>query len=330
MKKVQNSLNSKGSKYHSILSKREANQIKLLKLLSEYLPINTIAKLTNKSSRQIYKSFSVYQKNGLINQDRSLTTEGLQKVQKSYHYIDKGSIKPNDVRLHNLTLKVKIYNQNYIANINKIIQVKNINSQSIDMTNWTAHQIIIDNFKVWLNPKHIIFYMKDYYGKTALDCFYQALEDLNKLTNKVQRLLNLKLFSSKYLDFQISRQHYALVKNQLAEDYNKKSKKLFVYDSRNELRLIIDDSWTLKELEQVHKEHSLNDNQKVQNFFNEIIEKDLLLSGLKEDIEYTQKSLKAVSSNQANASIVLKQINSNIIDLTKSMNHIVKIIGGEK
>jgi len=251
-----------------ISKKRDEEQARKLKLLSEYLPISKIANLMNRSSKTIYKSFLTYRKNGWINEDRTLTSEGLRKVELAIARVQKVE---NTIRLHNLVFLVN-FKDTLIAH-GKLLDLKNISYKTIDMGTWKAKQIVIDNRKVWINPKKIILYMGNYYANTPLEAFTRALEELKQLILKIQRLLNIKLIYNNSIDFTVSRQHYALIKNQLAKQYNKEKKKLFIYDSENRLRLLIDNSLNLNEFEAVNKKLSMDDGTKVQDHFKDIIEK---------------------------------------------------------
>ena len=320
--KVESSQNAKGRKHLYLHSIREQKQVQLLKLLSNYLTIKTIAKTLKISDKMVYKRRLTYIKSGWLNHDNSLTSYGKQKVECCSRWGSKGRILPNDIRLHNLTFKIKVspnIQRKWKLNREKLLTLKDITFSNIHMHNWTANQIIINNVKVWLNPRQILFFMPNYYGKTPLECFTKALDDLTKLTNKLQRTLGVKLFSSKFLDFEISRQHYALIKNQLAEKYNKERKKLFIYDSRHELRLLIDNSLNLNEFEAVHHKEAMSDSEKVKNFFNEVIEKDLSLSSAYNDLHDTKRIIKEISSNQANLSVVLSQLNQNVITIVNKL-----------
>lgn len=339
-KKVESSVKQKHGIRYCSFGKNKENQAKLLKLLSECLPIKTITKLTGKSLSTVYQSFSTYRKRGWIDQERYLTQAGLKITESYYRCVLKHGIKgsqnkkfpmefpmekSNQVRLHNLAFKLKVYSKTWKANREKLLELRNIKYTPINMGFWKIDQITIDNFKIWLNPKHIIFYMKNYYGDIPLEAFSAALDDLKELVIKLQRNLGIRLFNPKYLDFEISRQHYALVKNQLAEQYNKEKKKLFVYDDRNELRLLIDDSLNLKELETVHKEKAMTDNEKVQRFFREdIIEKDLTLSSIYNNHNELAKRTLDLSDDTNNLSVVMEQMNKNITKLTQHQDWIIK------
>lgn len=319
MKKVHKATNQKGSKYYGLLSKRELNQVKLLKLLSEYLPIKKIANLTNKSIRQVYKSFSTYRKNNWINKDRSLTKQGFEKVQLAYRCIEKGTIKPNTIRLHDLRFKVKVINKKYKDNRKKILKLRNIKSKTINMGFWKSEQIVIDNYTIQLNPNYVMFIMGDYYGETPFEAFSKSLEDLKELCKNLQRKLKSRLFNTKYLDFEVSRNHYALVKNEIATQYNKEHKKLLVYDDLGILRLLIDNSLNLNELEAVSNKKAMGDIEITQRALKEVIEDNISFRAMNKNISYTKKKLFEVSENQANMSVVLEQMNNNMIKIVKKL-----------
>ena len=318
--KVEFSQNAKGRKQYVLLGKRALNQTKLLRLLSDYLPIKTIAKLTNKSLAQVYKSFSVYRKNGLINKDRSLTTEGIKRLNLATRYTPKGRIFSNKIRLHNLVFKLPILNKGWKLNREKILNIANIKSHKINMGELAYRPDYYKQIQGLAYPKNVVFYMGDYSSDTPIDAFSRALEDLKSLATKVQRLLRVKLFNTKYLDFEISRQHFALIKNQLAEQYNKEVNKLFVYDDLNTLRLIIDDSLNLDEFEAVSKEHALSDSEKVQKFFKEdILEKGLSLSVMDNNTKELAKRVLKISEGMNDLSVALEQTAGNVTKIIKKL-----------
>lgn len=308
-----------------LIKKRDEDQARKLKLLSEYLPISKIANLLNKSSKTIYKSFSIYKKKGWINQDRSLTSEGLRKVELAISTIKKVE---NTIRLHNLVFLVNIPRP---TKINKLLELKNISYKTIDMGTWDAKQIIIDNRKIWINPKKIIFYMDNYYGNTPLEAFTEALNELKQLVLRIQQLLNIKLIYNNSIDFSISRQHYALIKNQLAKQYNKEKKKLFVYDSENRLRLLIDkspvDGIRIDEFEAVDKELSMEDADKVQPYFKDVLEKEHYKpSETKEMLDIlVRENLKLATNFTAYNENIKKHL-----EVLGSMDKTLKAIRGEK
>jgi hypothetical protein len=123
-------------------------------------------------------------------------------------------------------------------------------------------------FTIYLTSKHIIFQTKEsFFAENTKEAKNYALFEFLEGVKALENLLKANFsFGSKY-KFKVSRQHYALIKNSLAEQYNRENKKLFCYADKG-LWLVIDNSLQLNELEGVHKETADLDTQKVQNFFN--------------------------------------------------------------
>jgi len=119
--------------------------------------------------------------------------------------------------------------------------------------------------------------------------------------------------------FKVSRQHYALVKNSLAEQYNRDGKKLQIY-SNDGLWFVIDNSYNLNEVETVHPKTAVDDNTKLQNFFN----------GLKEAENYTpQIMMKAVTQNAENLdnyAVHLKSHVKSVKQLGRGVKELTKLI----
>jgi hypothetical protein len=315
-----------------IIKKRNKEQAKRLKLLSEYLTISKIAELTKRSPKTIYKAFSNYREKGWINKDRSLTSKGVKKVELAFVRVEKGEsksritqLKSNTIRLHNLAFTINLPKP--FSKINKFLELKNISYKTINMGTWNIKQIVIDNRKVWINPKKLILYMGSYYSDIPLNAFIQALNELKSLVFKIQRMFNIKLIKGNSIDFEVSRQHYSLIKNQLAKEYNKKKKKLYVYDTNNRLRLLIDNSLNLHEFEAVDNKLSKEDMEKVQPYFLDVLEKEHYLpSNSKEMLDILVKENLKLAQN-------FTAYNQNIkkhLKVLDSMDKTLKIIRGEK
>lgn len=149
---------------------------------------------------------------------------------------------------------------------------------------WKPHYIggiergelmILDGIKIHFYHKSIHFHFdeKSFFEETSKKSRSLALVKFLKLVKKLERTFNNSPMSQygKY-KFKITRQHYALIKNALARQYINKDKKLHCYTGRG-LWLLIDNSFNLEELETVHPETAVEDNEQVQTFFNEGIKK---------------------------------------------------------
>ncbi len=189
-------------------------------------------------------------------------------------------------------------------------------------SNWQGERIMINNYKVWLTPISIVVYFpnfKSFMGKTAKDTKNYAIYEFKRIISKVEALLKVSLRINNNYKFKVSRQHYALIKNSLARQYDKEGNKLFCYTEQG-LWFIIDNSYNLHEAETVHSDTGLTDNEKVQNWFN----------GLKET-PITPKQILQIQYNQVMQQEYyaenIKSHTGSIIKLEKSisiMNSLLK------
>jgi len=201
------------------------------------------------------------------------------------------NIKPDFVRGHAFQFKLKIPK---LRNWNKredILKNKGIEFKELSHLINGGQEITIKGKKIWLTNKSIIIFEKSsYLAKTAKDASKYAIYDLFELVKSLESILGANFRVNKKYRFKVSRQHYALVKNALAKQYKRDGKKLQVY-SEDGLWFIIDNSYNLHEAETVHPKTAVDDNTKVQNFFN----------GLKATENYTpQLMMKAVTQNAVN------------------------------
>jgi hypothetical protein len=133
-----------------------------------------------------------------------------------------------------------------------------------------GQRIIINGRKVWLtNPSIIIYDKSSYFAEEARKAKSKALATHISIIKHVERLLHTSFLIGSDYKFKISRQHYALIYNALAQQYNELGEKLEVRTDKG-VWFIIDDSFGMNEAETVHSSTAMTDNQKTQAFFNGI------------------------------------------------------------
>jgi len=137
-----------------------------------------------------------------------------------------------------------------------------------------GERLWLEGRKIWLTNKSIIIYERDsYFAETAGEARKHALFSFIALIKKLERVLNADFTHKlgKEYQFKVSRQHYALVKNALAEQYDSEGKQLFVrLPDTGKLWFIIDNSFNLHEAETIAADSAVGDNHIVQNFFNSL------------------------------------------------------------
>lgn len=146
--------------------------------------------------------------------------------------------------------------------------------------------------KIWLTNKSIVIYEKSsYLADTSKESQERAIQDMLALMKSLEKHLQANFKTGRYYKFKVSRQHYSLVKNALAQQYDKEGNKLQVFNEDG-LWFLIDNSFNLHEAETVHPKTSVDDNKKVQDYFN----------GVKKLENYTPQfvvnSMQGIQNNQ--------------------------------
>jgi hypothetical protein len=213
---------------------------------------------------------------------------------------------PDAVRAHAfmLTLKVPKGLRNWTNDIRKQFLLEH----ELDFTPLHiaggGQRIIFEGRKIWLtNPSVVIYDRSSYFAGTSKDSKQLALYKLFALVRQLERSLHADFTerAGRQYRFKVSRQHYALVKNALAEQYDTEGKKLQVRTTSG-LWFVIDNSFNLHEAETVHAETADIDNQKVQDFFNSLKEYPLT----------TDFILQAMNGIQQNQVLFAENIHSHI------------------
>ena len=137
-----------------------------------------------------------------------------------------------------------------------------------------GERLWLEGRKVWLTNNSVIIYEKSsFFADTAKDARKHALITFIGLVKKLERLLHADFTfrAGREYRFKVSRQHYALVRNALAEQYDREGKRLQVREAETgKLWFVIDNSFNLHEAETLHPVSAQTDNEKVQAWFNSL------------------------------------------------------------
>jgi hypothetical protein len=143
----------------------------------------------------------------------------------------------------------------------KLLKRNNIKYQLIGVAKSTP-RIMLNGKKVWLTQTGLVIYEPEsFFAKSSKQSYGRAVHELQNTINMLERVLKTRLGE---WQFTVSREHYGMIKNELARQYNKKGEKLYIRDD-NGIWLWIDDSYSLEELETNEKEVSHN----VQTWYND-------------------------------------------------------------
>lgn len=175
----------------------------------------------------------------------------------------------NEVRGHAFMFHLKVP---YIRNWNNrrtYLDKHNIKYEKL----YHGEKLLIKGRIVHLYSKSIIVYEREsYISNLAKETKSLAIYHFLDIIKTVENQLKLSFEYKKKYQFKITREHYALMKNCMARQYNKEGKKLEVYNGKG-LWLLIDNSFNLNEMETLKNRETVPnqavlDNEGVQNYFN--------------------------------------------------------------
>lgn len=249
---------------------KEVKKIFLLNLL------NDIKQGLNPSQIAIKKNISKQKLNYYIR--RLKNKELIQKigygvwivtkeVKKSTWVAIEKEVKIKEVRGHAFLWKIKLPK---IRNWNKRIKILEIRGITYKLVGAGIKipRIIFKNRKIWLGKKHLIIYEPESFkAENSIESRKLAVYKLLKILNALEDKLKISFKIKGNYEFKVARQHYSLIKNSLAIQYDKEGKKIQIYD-KDGLWFVIDNSYNLKECEQLHPKTALIDNLGIQKYFN--------------------------------------------------------------
>ena len=215
------------------------------------------------------------------------------------------------------TLKIPEHLRNWTNENRELFLAK----RDIGFTNLTTfgggQRILYKGRKIWLTNKSVIIYERSsYLAETAANAKSHAIYNFISLIKSLERLLHADFTerAGRQYTFKVSRQHYALIKNALAKQYDTEGKKLNVYSDKG-LWFVIDNSFNLHEAETVHPETADTDNIKVQNFFNSLKEQPLTTGFILEVMHGIQQNQLVFAQNMSSHIKVIKDLGNGVNEL---------------
>lgn len=296
LKKLQNNFEKKGFKSASVFSK-----LCIVGLLKQNPKLRYVCKKLGCKENSLNYHVSTLKRQGYIKKIGYGTWEVLKdfnpnNFEKTSAVAPKQLRKKEDlktwkqdsIRGHSFQFTLKIPKLKNWHRRREYLYKNNINYINVG-SNWQGERILINNFKVWLTPVSIIVYFpksRSFMGNIAQDTRNHAIYEFKAIISKVEQILNISFKIRNDYKFKVSRQHYALIKNSLARQYDKEGNKLFCY-SAGGLWFIIDNSYNLHEAETVNPQTAIPDNNTVLNFFNDLKENPITPSQILK-IQYNQ------------------------------------------
>ena len=207
-----------------------------------------------------------------------------------------------------LTKQVKIRGHAFIW---KIRISKDIDWSKFNLTKLkNVYQININNKKVWLsNRKVTIYENKDFNGNDAIQSRKLAAIEMIKDLDTLKKTLNVNF----NYGFNVAREHYSMVKNELANYYNSNKQKMIIKDDLNKEWLWIDFSDGIDELET----NKLTNSKQVQDWWNDNKKYNFTVTPT-----FLMESINKVTNNQK---MFAKNMESHILAIQKLGNAVDRL-----
>lgn len=254
--------------------KRLLHRVDLLKELSEPdASIKETAKRLVQSERAVQRMRQRLVKDGLLNQDGTLTTSGINLLEK-YGALSDNVRAGNVLRLHAVIARLVplAIPRHWDARRERIIGFK---VKSWKPAAWTETEFrISDDLRVRTTPKSVLLHLPDFFGTDGRECKRRLLDFMEKAVPEVERLLGVKFRSKREFTFTISQQHFAMMKSTLADFFGTEEDLLRVLDEKGRLRVIVDASKGIFELEAVNKNWSEEDYDRMQRLIEDVVVKE--------------------------------------------------------
>lgn len=213
--------------------KEVKKQIKI-KFLLDQLKLNKkpadICKELDISKQNLNYYLSKLKKEGMIKKIGYGTWEVKNYTSRMLHS------KPKSIRGHAFIWKVKLHRK-----------LNDLNLKDCKLIRGKIPRFIIKGRKVWIGKKSIVVYEnKSFYGENSIESRKYAVIGLIEVLEALEKQLKVNL--RPYV-FKPSKEHYGMIKNELARQYNRNKEKMVIKDDIEGEWLWIDDSESLGEME---------------------------------------------------------------------------------
>lgn len=243
-----------------------------------------------------------------------------QSPQVGRHQLKKMSdfLKPDSVRGHAFVFRYEVPQglRNW-ARRGELLEKAGIKFNPLNIFGG-GQQLIFEGRKVWLTDKSIVIYEQEsFMAEKAKEAQSKAISHFLEILEGLGRYLqaDFKLHRAR---FKVSRQHYALIKNALAKQYDREGKKLECVFPGEGLWFLIDNSFNLHEAETVGNKTPIKDNERVQDHFNKI--KIGWADEIEKDISDLKGIAKHASQAQMDMAMWMQQVDGNMKEIIRRLS----------
>lgn len=229
--------NKNSQKKYKLSPQNKSLYLSVFELIKQDKRPSQISKILKLSPQHLQYYTTLLKKNGLIER----VGYGVWATKRSINFHLRGDSKRSikKVRGHAFIWRVKIDK--------KFNWLELLKDKNYSLVRGIIPRVIINNKKIWLSKDKILIYEnKSFYGINALESRKFAVYELIETLKKLERYFSISL--GKYY-FKPIKEHFGLIKNELARQCNDKGEKIKISDNLDGDWLWIDDSESLAELE---------------------------------------------------------------------------------
>lgn len=256
------------------INSQKRKQAEMLNLLAQTLTIKTIAHLRKIGLSAVCRHLQRLIKKGYITKDRELTQAGLEHIKK-FLLVSKimYKTKSDKIRLHNLSFTISLIKipQDWEKRRRKITKIKQKTYKIWKLQNWEPNSFYVDEIEIRTSPRSIILLFPEIYGNSPLGVTNKVIKILNGTIPKLENLFRVRLAREYYCNINFSSSHYAITNNEIAKLFIQKGWKLRILDEEGNIRLIIDNSKGLQELEAINSKYGEEDSQLIKDYLRDLI-----------------------------------------------------------
>lgn len=241
--------------------------LEILRSLVNGLTIEQITRKFDIREGTVYKHKKNFISNDLIDRRLALTEKG--RI-----LLDYGNSN-NTFRLENVVVKIwvpKLYQEKFREKHRNLLSLRQISFQDYKLGKETYEFFAYDRATIRTFHNSILIRMPPLRGKNRKEISILLLDLIMNYVQKLERIFNIELVHSNILKMEIITEEIAHINNALAQILDKKGYHLYFRDDEERLRLKIDFSKNLPELEGVSPNFAEPDLDRINKQIGDIIE----------------------------------------------------------
>jgi len=262
-----------------------------LRGVSQYRTAADIARHRGVTVQAVYKQLRWLRKNGYLTPENELTSLGLNPPSGGLSGVEKMT------RLHDLRFRVEIIryrDHRFAAHRRQYLEMENIPYRVHHRKNWEGFFFALDHWRIEVTPRSFLLLAPDVMTGGAHEELLGLYGDVKKIVRKLEARFPVTcLEKGERLNVVVEGTHAALVKNVLAKKYNTEKRVFELKDGQGNVRLIIDNSLRLQELEAVSPVWAVDDEAKVKRLLHEAVVQDISLAQIRDELRQVREVLKS-------------------------------------